>query len=85
MFNAQKGLCHWCGKKMQMNTLRTNENGNVKDNPQFASFEHVIPKAMGGTRNSANIVLAHAACNRRRHKRKFLHDPVYGDDGGRDG
>lgn len=79
-FNAQGGLCHWCKQPMQMNPIRRGPNGDLKDNPLYASFEHVVPKSMGGARSrgSNNVVLAHVGCNNKRHRRNFENDPVYG-------
>jgi 5-methylcytosine-specific restriction endonuclease McrA len=79
LFDAQGGLCHWCRQPMQMNPKRRTPTGNLKDNPLYASFEHVIPKGKGGRGLRNNIVLAHASCNHGRHKRRFAHDPIYGN------
>lgn len=78
MFVAQGGLCWWCREKMSMEPLRITDNGNWKDNTKYATFEHLIPRSMGG-KNSGNRVLAHAGCNNKRHKRHWPHDPIYGD------
>lgn len=80
IFNAQNGLCHWCKEPMQLNPMRRTPKGNLKDNPAYASFEHLTPKSKGGARSkrSTNIVLAHASCNNSRPKRRFPHDPIYG-------
>lgn len=67
---------------MSMEPLRITEAGNWKDNTKYATFEHVIPRSMGGKNGGGNRVLAHAACNNKRHKRKWPHDPIYGEKHG---
>ena len=47
-FEAQAGLCYWCGKSIQ-------------DEYQV---DHVIPISRGGTNDADNIVLACGYCNR---------------------
>lgn len=79
MFKEQEGACWWCRDPMSLEPLRITWKGNVKHNSSFASFEHIIPKGMGGARNKQNTVLAHASCNRNRHRRKWSHDPIYGN------
>lgn len=65
---------------MQMNATRRTLTGKLKDNPLYASFEHLIPKSMGGFGGKKkNVVLAHANCNNKRAVRKFPHDPIYGE------
>lgn len=78
LFQKQGGKCHWCRKPMEMNQLRLTPAGRLKENPWFASFEHVKPKSMGGLNVLRNIVLAHAYCNQKRHIDCWPHDPIYG-------
>ena len=78
-FNAQGGLCWWCREKMSMEPVRITPHGKWKDNSSYASFEHLIPRSFGGLNTRNNKVLAHAACNNKRHKRKWSHDPIYGE------
>lgn len=78
LFRKQHGNCHWCSEKMSMDSIKLNIHGELRCNDAFATFEHVIPKSMGGTRRHPNLVLAHASCNRKRHKRRWPHDPIYG-------
>jgi 5-methylcytosine-specific restriction endonuclease McrA len=78
-FLAQEGLCWWCREKMSMEALRITEAGNWKDNKRYASFEHLIPRSHGGKNATGNRVLAHAGCNNKRHRRKWPHDPIYGE------
>jgi hypothetical protein len=85
LFNEQQGKCHWCSKPMQLNPLKLNLTGYWSNNNAFATFEHILPRANGGTRAKENIVLAHASCNRTRHRRKWPHDPYrdHWDNAGR--
>lgn len=78
MFKEQRGKCWWCGEPMEQTRLRVTPTGKVKNNPRFASFEHLIERKNGGRSTKTNTVLAHASCNRDRHRRKWAHDPVYG-------
>jgi hypothetical protein len=78
LFKAQQGKCHWCWTIMELNHFRVTAYGRTKDNPSFASFEHLLPKAKGGWNHPKNIVLAHASCNNARERRKWPHDPIYG-------
>lgn len=78
LFKAQAGRCHWCREPMQMNQLRQTSLGRWKENPLFASFEHLIPRSHGGLNNRHNILLAHTDCNGKRHLRCWPHDPIYG-------
>lgn len=79
LFKKQEGRCHWCTQPMDMTPTRTTKSGNVKCNQRYATLEHVLPKSMGGDWwSKENIVLAHASCNNKRHKRKWPHDPIYG-------
>jgi hypothetical protein len=65
-------------KLKDQNPLKiTAEKGNTACNPQFATFEHLLPKMAGGKTHKDNLVLAHAKCNNKRHKMKWPHDPFY--------
>lgn len=78
MYEKQDGTCWWCTETMSMEPFRTNANGDEVHNQRYASIEHLIERKNGGTDARWNLVLAHASCNRNRHKRKWPHDPVYG-------
>ena len=67
---------------MEMEAFKPNIHGAPKHNPRYASFEHLIPKENGGIRGPSNIVLAHQWCNNKRLRKKWPHDPVYGQGGG---
>lgn len=75
LFDKQDGLCHWCSGHMSMDRKRTTQNGRVKDNGSFATFEHLKPRHQGGGFNRDNIVLAHGSCNNKRDRRRYPHDP----------
>lgn len=47
MLEAQFGLCFWCGKPLTCG----------------GSFDHIIPKKLGGSDKPENICLAHVKCN----------------------
>lgn len=63
LFEAQAGLCHWCGERMSFKSVRNNgQPGRI-----FPTFEHIRPRHKGGHVNSENIALAHYKCNRRKN------------------
>lgn len=72
LFKKQRGLCHWCGTEMSMEKVASGK----RQRPDYATFEHVQPKSLGGSDSRSNIVLAHAKCNHARgngegHETKF--------------
>lgn len=79
LFERQGGICYWCRKAMELNHFRVTEFGRTKHNPAFATFDHIIPREQGGYTHHLNIVLAHPSCNRDRKKRRWPHDPVFGN------
>ena len=80
LFKAQDGKCYWCSEQMELNHFKLSAiTGRTKENPMFATFEHLRPRSHGGGSSPKNIVLAHGSCNNNRHKRKFEHDPIYGN------
>jgi 5-methylcytosine-specific restriction endonuclease McrA len=54
---VQKGICIWCLKPMQTERRRDCD---------FATFEHLKRKRLGGTDALANLVLACRYCNEHR-------------------
>lgn len=32
-------------------------------NPEFATWDHIVPKSKGGTNDRSNVKLAHRRCN----------------------
>lgn len=77
LYKNQNGQCHWhqfgkcCMNTPKMSLERviaSPETGRLKQNPLFASFEHLVRKYDGGTSAKGNMVLAHARCNHKREK-----------------
>lgn len=64
LFAAQQGRCWLCGEQMQLHG-----DGN---SPHYATLDHLIPQAQGGTGLANNKLLAHKICNARRGG-KFVH------------
>lgn len=66
LFAKQNGLCHLCGKLM---TLQRKGKLGVSVSALFATFDHLLPRALGGTAYYTNLALAHRKCNSARgHK-----------------
>lgn len=66
LFEKQNGLCHLCGKLM---TLQRKGKLGINAPALFATFDHLIPHAAGGTAYYTNLALAHRKCNSARgHK-----------------
>lgn len=59
-FDHQKGLCCWC-----LEPMSDNPNAGNGD-PNFATWEHIIPVSHGGSDKLINLVLAHYKCNQER-------------------
>jgi hypothetical protein len=79
LFVEQDGRCYWCKDDMELEHFIKTEHGNLKENPRFASIEHLLPKYRGGMNGAANCVAAHAHCNHKRASKRWPHDPVYGN------
>jgi 5-methylcytosine-specific restriction endonuclease McrA len=56
LFDQQGGLCHICGLPMELI-----QRG--RGTKRFATFDHVLPAALGGTAYWTNLRLAHGRCN----------------------
>ena len=58
LYEKQSGRCHWCKRKMKL-------EGGRKGRPpaNYATFEHLKPRAIGGGWGCNNIVLACFQCN----------------------
>ncbi|MAH48029.1 hypothetical protein CMI37_19560 [Candidatus Pacearchaeota archaeon] len=52
----QKGKCFYCGTAMIRNNNRRNSG-------KYATIDHVIPKAQGGTSEKHNVVYSCRRCN----------------------
>lgn len=63
LMKKQNARCHWCGGKMSKKPRI-----GKKDNPNYATFEHLERRRDGGTFKKDNIVLAHQKCNHRREE-----------------
>lgn len=62
MAEAQNWRCCYCGGPME-------EGGKSS---KRATFEHVIPRHLGGADNDANLVISCTGCNTARGFRMFL-------------
>lgn len=65
-FKHQNGLCCWCLEPMEIKMMTPEEWKRRSDFPMLATWEHLIPKALGGTDSRLNRVLAHQVCNKSR-------------------
>jgi len=63
-FKRQNGLCHLCGKPMNLSKDLNNHDR--------ATADHIIPKSLGGW-TKGNIKAAHAKCNLRRGNKPVYH------------
>lgn len=68
LFEEQGGLCCWCGHKMTIAA-----KGSMRQD--YATFEHITPKADGGTDDRSNLKLAHRKCNHARGQAMVLGKP----------
>jgi 5-methylcytosine-specific restriction endonuclease McrA len=59
--------CHWCKCKLDA-------TGHPRENPQFATIDHVVPLSKGGTSDMRNLKLACFACNSDRNTEAQLAD-----------
>ncbi len=75
-FNAQNGLCHYCGRPMCPSQdaipifARDLSISQSCAQALLATAEHLQARCEGGNDHQTNIVAAHALCNRRRHQSK---------------
>lgn len=65
-FKHQNGLCCWCLEPMELKMMTPEEWKRRSDYPRLATWEHLVPKASGGTDSRLNRVLAHRVCNNMR-------------------
>ena len=63
LFDAQRGLCFYCRVEMRMDGPSPT-TGRI--GPREATFDHIKPKAMGGTSALSNLVLCCCRCNNER-------------------
>jgi 5-methylcytosine-specific restriction endonuclease McrA len=62
LFEAQGGLCCWCGEPMKI-------EGCFSDDPEYATIEHLVSRARGGPDHVDNVSVAHKKCNDHRENR----------------
>lgn len=55
--------CKICGKPVDYNDCRHNEDGHFIAGPKYPSIDHIIPVAKGGTHTWDNVQLTHKHCN----------------------
>lgn len=69
-FTAQQGKCWLCGEQMKID--------GDKQHKLFATWDHVMPRARGGSGHQSNLMLAHKACNNLRSDRGEVRaiDPI---------
>lgn len=61
LFNRDGSLCCWCGLEMAF--------GGNPNCDRFATIEHVVRRADGGSNNVDNLKLACRRCNNERHSK----------------
>lgn len=69
MWEEQGQRCYWCGEVCELPTP-----GSVVQHPRTATFDHLVPKSLGGHYVDDNGVMACNCCNTRRGNRPV--DPV---------
>lgn len=79
-FHAQNGCCFYCDQPMWLwaNRIFANFYGmSIRRARHFqCTGEHLVPHSEGGDISLENIVAACAFCNRQRHRRKSVLDPL---------
>lgn len=63
LYKRDKGICHICNNKVDMNDIYINEEGHHIAGDYYPSIDHVIPVSKGGTHTWDNVKLAHRICN----------------------
>ena len=64
LWAAQKGCCALCGLAMPASRFELAHASLWKK--QRPTFDHIRPRAAGGSDKPDNLQLAHAACNKRK-------------------
>lgn len=67
LWQAQNGLCYICGSKFPPGWL---SRDFVEINGLYPSLDHVVPRALGGSTDWTNTLLAHTKCNSLKGSRK---------------
>ena len=61
IFERDKWRCHLCGKRISKSADRKAPDG--------ATIDHLLPIALGGRDEPANVAAAHNKCNREKRTR----------------
>jgi 5-methylcytosine-specific restriction endonuclease McrA len=72
MFKKQKGRCHLCGETMAISPRSS-------DAQTYATFDHLVPKSLGGPGALTNLRLAHKRCNVKRGNMPLPSQPETGE------
>lgn len=56
LIGKQHGRCYYCGEELRYERF-------TKNDPQYASIDHVIPRAANGGNNISNLVVCCRLCN----------------------
>ena len=56
LWKSANGLCHYCGCHTELDPIYAGY-------PQYATIDHIIPHALGGSNDLSNKVLACLQCN----------------------
>jgi 5-methylcytosine-specific restriction endonuclease McrA len=56
LMSRDGSFCHLCGDLLDRKVLDCNH-------PRYITFDHIIPRAKGGTDTIGNLCLAHKRCN----------------------
>lgn len=62
--------CQICGKKVDWNDYKVDENGYTVYGNMYPSRDHIIEKSKGGSHTWQNMQLAHRICNTKRWTQK---------------
>lgn len=68
MLESQNHRCCYCSTKME--TL-------LVDDPTYATWEHVVPRRLGGNNGYMNLVMACSLCNNLRDRMDFTAEEFY--------
>lgn len=73
LYAEQGGACHLGpGCYLLGQPMKLTQQKDGLEGPLFATFDHIIPVAKGGTRHRSNFALAHKHCNSKRGDKDIL-------------